>query len=110
MTKIKTLIRALWSAMENASEVRRLGYLLSDARSLLIRFEDGIVTRDEQIANLRLEAATLRERLAEVEENLNVAVDRLEQVAENETTGANATVRRIARIAREAVTEIAGSK
>lgn len=108
MTKIIAFIRTLMKAFENASEVRRLGYLLSDARSLLIRFEDGVVTRDELIANLRLEAATLRQRLDEVEENLSVAVDRLEQVAENETSGANATVRRIARIAREAITEIVG--
>ena len=110
MKKIATIIQILRKAFENAQEVRRLGWLLSDARTLLIRFEDGIVTRDEQIANLRLEAATLRERLKDVEENLTVAVDRLEQVAENETTGANATVRRVARIAREAVAEIMGSK
>ena len=115
LNKIKAVVTVLREAFRNAEKVRDyakqirdFGYMLADARALLLRFEAGIDSRDKLIAEMRAELSTLRQRAEEAETNLAVAVDRLELIAEKETPSANATVRRITRIVRETISDITG--
>lgn len=52
--------------------------------------------------------ATRERRFRRYEDRLVIAVDRLEMIAEKETSGANATVRSMAKIARAAIAELQG--
>lgn len=87
----ENVVRIYLEARENISELMGL---IEDLRAALTEAQEKIA-----LANAKAETANV---------NAAVAVDRLEMIAAAETPTANATVKRMARIAREGIEEVTG--
>lgn len=121
-TKIKTALARRWLAAELKSRddaVTALKEQVREAKVSAEMREEALKKILSQLADifdangvLSNEVVKLREEAAELQENLNLAVDRLEKITEllpNKAT-ANGTAKKMARIAREAVAMIMGDK
>jgi hypothetical protein len=111
--KLKKTLARSWLAQE----IKDLGRAIEEAdrgAAVALRYELELRT---QLDNANKTVAILTEnakegriarqqRLNQLNEALALAVDRLELIASKETAGANGSVRRMARIAREAVVEV----